>query len=431
MDRLVVERKKLSELMPAGYNPRTISPDAFEGLKKSIRRFGIVEPIVWNKRTGNIVGGHQRCKALKAEGVVETDVVVVDLPDKDEVVLNITLNNPAVRGHWTDGVNDLLARVPADMADDISAEALKDWLAENSETEKEDSSASKASLSDPFTVEPTTILDAKMGPWQDRKNLWKSLGLQSDLGRGEKGPLTFVGRADAKDFVSSKILKSVGAGTSIFDPVLCEMLYKWYCPAGGVVLDPFAGGSVRGIVAAKLGYRYVGIDLRPEQVEANFKQAETIVPENKPMWLVGDSVNLPSLVGDGSFDFVLSCPPYFDLEVYSEDPKDLSTMKWGPFCDSYGDIIRKAVACLRPGRFCSFVVGDVRDSEGFYRNFVGVTIEAFERAGARLYNEMSFLMPIGHLALRAGGQFSLSRKLGKTHQNVLVFRKAEPAEDRP
>src|SRR6185312_2502284 len=61
-------------------------------------------------------------------------------------------------------------------------------------------------------------------------------------------------------------------GTSIFDPVLCEIAYRWFCPPGGLVLDPFAGGSVRGIVAAKLGRRYLGVDLRPEQIEANRAQ---------------------------------------------------------------------------------------------------------------------------------------------------------------
>ena len=62
------------------------------------------------------------------------------------------------------------------------------------------------------------------------------------------------------------------SGTSIFDPVLCEIAYRWFCPQGGTVLDPFAGGSVRGIVASRLGRRYVGIELRPEQVEANRAQ---------------------------------------------------------------------------------------------------------------------------------------------------------------
>ena len=78
-------------------------------------------------------------------------------------------------------------------------------------------------------------------------------------------------------------------GTSIFDPVLCELAYRWFCPPGGHVLDPFAGGSVRGIVAVQLGREYTGIDLRPEQVAANEVQAASICPQASPRWLVGDS----------------------------------------------------------------------------------------------------------------------------------------------
>src|SRR5690348_7500784 len=58
-------------------------------------------------------------------------------------------------------------------------------------------------------------------------------------------------------------------GTSIFDPVLCELSYRWFCPPGGKILDPFAGGSVRGIVASCLGFEYTGVELRAEQVAAN------------------------------------------------------------------------------------------------------------------------------------------------------------------
>jgi DNA modification methylase len=65
-------------------------------------------------------------------------------------------------------------------------------------------------------------------------------------------------------------------GTSIFDPVLCELAYSWFSPKGGIVLDPFAGGSVRGIVASKLGRQYIGVDLRAEQVAANRKQGDEL-----------------------------------------------------------------------------------------------------------------------------------------------------------
>jgi len=417
LPELVVEKKKLSELMPAGYNPRSISPEAFEGLKKSISRFGLVEPIVWNKRTGNVVGGHQRLKVLQATGVEETSVIVVELGDKEEVALNITLNNPSVKGHWTDGVQGLLESIPEDMKDDISASDLKEWLSENTDIQI----VEKDEFGVPFDVDHVSIIDGKLGNWQERKKLWKKLGIQSEIGRGKA--LTFAHRSSdgAGDFVTKKILRGDAAGTSIFDPVLCEIVYRRYCPAGGRILDPFAGGSVRGVVAAKLGFKYVGVDLRGEQVEENIRQAERIVPENKPEWVTGDSKNIRTMV-DGDFDFVFSCPPYFDLEVYSEKEEDLSTMKWEAFCEVYSDIVAGSVSRLRPGSFCCFVVGDVRDSDGFYRGFVPLTIESFERAGARLYNEMVLITPVGHLALRCGGQFSASRKLGKTHQNVLVFR---------
>lgn len=81
-------------------------------------------------------------------------------------------------------------------------------------------------------------------------------------------------------------------GTSVFDPVLCELAYRWFCPPGGLILDPFAGGSVRGIVASKLGRKYLGIDLRAEQIEANRQQAKTIGGKPKPKWIEGDAVDL-------------------------------------------------------------------------------------------------------------------------------------------
>jgi hypothetical protein len=103
------------------------------------------------------------------------------------------------------------------------------------------------------------------------------------------------------------------SGTSIFDPVLCELAYRWFSPPGCLVLDPFAGGSVRGIVAAKCGREYFGVDLRPEQVAANEAQAARICGEGiAPLWRVGDSAAvIPAL--DVEADFVFSCPPYGDL----------------------------------------------------------------------------------------------------------------------
>ena len=221
-------------------------------------------------------------------------------------------------------------------------------------------------------------------------------------------------------------------GTSIFDPVLCEIAYRWFCPPDGLILDPFAGGSVRGVVAGMLGREYVGIDLRPEQVFANRVQAEEIFEGRdegqfpRPRWVVGDSAevlnNVTSQLGEGRpFDFIFSCPPYADLERYSDDPRDLSTMEYADFLEVYDQIIQRACARLMPDAFACFVVGDVRDPDGNYRSFPQHTIESFARAGLKLYNDAILVTAVGSLPVRAGRQFAASRKVGTTHQRFLVF----------
>lgn len=219
-------------------------------------------------------------------------------------------------------------------------------------------------------------------------------------------------------------------GTSIFDPVLCEIAYKWFCTDNGLIIDPFAGGSVRGIVASYLGYQYIGIDLRKEQIEANKVNAEDVLKYKDifPVWHVGNSLNIDKILKDVKADFIFSCPPYFDLEIYSDNQEDLSTLDYETFSIQYTEIITKSVALLKDNRFACFVVGDVRDKKGFYRNFVDLTKKAFIDAGALFYNEMILVNTLGSLPIRINKQFCGYRKIGKTHQNVLVFYKGDPKE---
>lgn len=98
---MVIEKIPMEKLIPADYNPRKdLKPgDAeYEKLKRSIKEFGYVEPIIWNKTTGNVVGGHQRLKVLLADGVKEIDCVVVEFDSEKEKALNIALNK--VSGEW-------------------------------------------------------------------------------------------------------------------------------------------------------------------------------------------------------------------------------------------------------------------------------------------------------------------------------------------
>lgn len=304
-----------------------------------------------------------------------------------------------------------------------------------------------SSLKDSFIFPPFSILDTRSGVWQERKRKWLALGFNSQETREDVELIAKSGQSSGIYELRNKMRDTLGRepswdeiidyakqkgmhvyeGASIFDPVLCELLYKWFCTNGGSVLDPFAGGSVRGIVAGVLGYDYLGIDLRDDQCEANRKQAKVLNVENV-MWHAGDSNDVLENAMDEKrvYDFVMSCPPYADLEKYSDDPKDLSNMDYADFKEVYFSIIKKSVARLKEDRFACFVVGDVRDKKGFYYNFVSDTIQAFRDAGMELYNEIILVNVVGSLAIRVRRQFNGGRKVGKMHQNVLVFYKGDP-----
>ncbi len=243
-------------------------------------------------------------------------------------------------------------------------------------------------------------------------------------------PLDRAKNAPATSNSSQALLNAIqgnetATGTSIFDPVLCEIAYRWFSPPDGLVLDPFAGGSVRGIVASKLGRKYVGVDLSARQIKANKAQAVAIVPDAPPRYINGNSADIDTLCAGVEADLLFTCPPYADLEVYSDNPADLSTMPYPAFRAAYFEIIRKACALLKNHRFACIVVGEVRGKNGAYYDFVGDTVQAFRDAGLDYYNEAILITVCGSLPIRAGRQFAIGRKLGKTHQNVLVFVKGD------
>lgn len=273
-------------------------------------------------------------------------------------------------------------------------------------------------LRDRFIEPPFSVLDTKSGNWQRRKKLWIAKGIKSEIGRKEK--MTFGkfnpihGNENRFDDIS----------TSIFDPALCEVLYNWFCVPGGSILDPFAGGSVRGVVANYLGYKYTGIDIRNEQIDSNREQAFDILPiDNQPQWYVGDSNIILNDTWQTKFDMVFSCPPYADLEVYSDLDGDISNKPYNQFLELYESIIQKSCKLLKSGGYACFVVGEVRDKKGDYIGFVPDTIRAFQKCGMKFYNECILLNSLGSASMRANGNMK-SQKLVKVHQNILVFKKS-------
>jgi DNA modification methylase len=665
----------------------------------------------------------------------------VPLDPKRERALNLALNNPNLQGEWDPialaGVVSILRDAPTLLElsgySELQVAEILSLL--------NPKAAPGPGLELRFGVPPFTVLDARQGYWQDRKRAWMSLGIESELGRGEK-LLDFVHAARAQDryahpekakgltyktasvadpgFYEAKreaerrLGRSISTrdfrekfwtpgasyqSSSIFDPVLSELVVRWFSPPGGRVYDPFAGGSVRGLVSGWLGRHYTGLDLSPAQLAANEAQAarifspETTIAPAAPLrplpsvtspetptpversgelWLkrddallvagvrggkvrtcwrlahgaaglvtagsrsspqvnivahvakalgvpcrvhvpagartpeleaaaeagaevlghrpgrnsvicararadaeergwklipfgmecgeaveetasqvvrvdgvrrivvpVGSGMTLAGVLhgldrigwdvpvlgvlvgadptkrlgtyapawwkderrvqlkrastsydeaaradldgvvldphyeakcvpflgaGDllwvvgiretaeprvtsagsrvrprwveadalsydtsplGAVDLVFTCPPYGNLERYSDDPRDLSNMKPEAFDAAYAEAIRRTCGALAEDRFAVYVVGDYRDSSGSYRNLPGKTVAAFEAAGLRLYNEAILVTSVGSLPVRTARFFEQSRKLGKAHQNVLVFVKGD------
>jgi hypothetical protein len=740
-----IEYLPLDDLPDHPRNPR----DHDEAqLRSSVLRFGFTDPPMLDGRTGLLAEGHGRKKvtvALRAAGrpddlpagrpwppegiLVRTDgawlvPVVHGWRSADDTEAEAYLLAGNQGGGWHD---DDLAGLLADLAATdagLDGTGFDDgYLIDlaSGDTRDDDTPAPNPPLADRFVVPPFSVLDARSGRWADRKARWMTLGIRSELGRDGGATLPSLSgripdyyaqkrRAEAAvgreltnpEFEASHLVMPDGSslgvgGTSVFDPVLAELAYRWFCPPAGLVLDPFAGGSVRGVIAAALGRRYVGIELRAEQIDANREQWATIGPRlavagpppdftpavtpverrgpvwvkrddawcrggafgaksramfalvdghagivtagartspqieraaltaaalgigcrvhvpagadtpeiatclgagaeivrhragrlpvlrarfrddaaarpdwlavpfgmglaeyvddvaaqvadlpdgvrrivvptgsgatlagvlrglaragfelpvvgvtvghdpaeylnafapddwrdrvtlvasplpfdapapgpmldglpldsryeakclpflepddllwcvgiraseagpglagrpaPEPRWIVGDSrrvldsgAELPP--GDG-YDLLFSCPPYADLEQYSDDPADLANMPYRDFLAAYREIVRRAVARLAPDRFAVWVVGEVRDRAGAYRGLVPDTVRAFRDAGCAYHGEAILITPVGSVPIRAPRAFVASRSLGKIHQQVLVFVKGD------
>lgn len=190
---VTIETVNFDRLIDAPYNPRRMSKEARKGLTKSMETFGNVQPIVWNRRTGHVVSGHQRLSVLREKGEASTQVVVVDLDDVEEKALNVTQNNPQIAGEFTEGLGDVLRdlhvsfeafadlhldALAIDLGVDIADMATPGLLA--------GPPTQAAVLADAFVVPPFSVLDARQGYWKERKDRWLALGIRSELGRGEK-----------------------------------------------------------------------------------------------------------------------------------------------------------------------------------------------------------------------------------------------------
>lgn len=275
----------------------------------------------------------------------------------------------------------------------------------------------KKNLADWFIIPPFSIFNSASKEWQKRKKIWM---------------LRINDKAQARSNVlrnytetGIQFMNIKGDTTSILDPVLSEILLHWFSEKNHNVFDPFAGDAVFGFVSAYKERGFEGIELRQEQCDFN----QTLIDELKTgaRYYCDDALNIKKYFEKESKDFMFTCPPYADLEVYSILENDLSTMTYDRFFETIEKVLFDCFSILKENRFACIVLGEVRHKEtGCYIGLVPKIIGIMERAGFNYYNEIILQTPIGNLMMRAGRYMNQNRKIGKQHQNVLIFYKGNP-----
>jgi hypothetical protein len=433
-----------------GFYPGNARLHDDEKITTSLRKHGQYAPVLVNRRTMQALKGNGTFHAIVTLGWTHVGVSWIDV-DEHQAAQIVAMDNASSDAARNDeaALAELLQSLNGDLEgsgydqDDIDA-----MLASLDEPLDLSSPGHGTSLAGRFGAPPFTILDARRGPWRARKQEWLALGIRSELGREADllgGGLSVAGQGGMGDQMVGSVKQRNGAygaqattgpdgkltytttvgATSIFDPVLCELVYRWFSAEGHHVLDPWAGGSVRGVVASHLGRRYTGVELRQVQVDANEAQLGLCPPSPRPTWVCGESTETLRHLERNSADLIFGCPPYYGLERYSDDPRDLSNMSPAEFDTAYAENIAQAAHALAPNSFAVFVVGNVRHPSGRLMDLAGVTTQACAAAGLALYNDAILITPTGSLAVRAGRAFERSRVLGRSHQQVLVYVKGD------
>ena len=312
---------------------------------------------------------------------------------------------------------DLEKAFPVDVGDLFSDDELEELLVDKEEIEIYEDHT-KGILSLVYGVPPFSILDTRKETWQNRKRYW--MDLIED--KGESREHTLKGFKSLQGAQKSKM-----PTVSILDPVLSEIIVKWFGNKEWNVFDPFAGDSVFGYVSAAMGMNFTGIELRQEQVNINSSRTEDLPAK----YICDNSLNASNHIELESQDLIFSCPPYADLEVYSDNPEDLSTMNHEEFFDVYSKILTSTYKFLKQNRFAVITIGEVRNKKtGEYIGLIPKTIQIMQEAGYKFWNEIILINSVGSLAIRVGNYMKKTRKVGKCHQNVLVFFKGNQEDIR-
>lgn len=428
-------------------------------IKKSLEKFGAGRSIVVDAE-GEIIGGNGVYEQAQKLGlktkIVETDgseLVVVkrtDLKTDDEKRKALAVMDNSTSDTSEFDMELLTADFTVDELSDFGIE-----LPEEKEDEEEEDKE-KGNINEDFIIFPCSILDQNNSKWQDRKKYWiKRLEINNNINSREgklyknKNNMThypktyscymnfkhknneqlsfeeFVEKFNPPEFEEDKQNIFV-KGVSVFDPVLSELSCKWFSPyLGCKIFDCFAGDCFKGLVFALCGYEFTGIELRQEQVDDNINCCKKFENLNLK-YICDDGQNVDKYLQKESQYLLFSCPPYYNLEVYSNLPNDASNQKdYSDFLKILDNAYSKSIKILKDNRFAVIVVGNIRDKQGFYYNFINDIINIFNKNGMFLLNELILKEPVSIRCFSARRLFK-SRKIVKIHQNILVFYKGNP-----
>lgn len=428
--KIKIITKKVDDLIPYVNNARTHSEEQVSQIASSIKEFGFNNPILLDGDNG-VVAGHGRLLAAKKLGLEEVPCIELShLSGAKKRAYILADNKLALNAGWDYNLLNIevesLLKEQMDLntigfSDDELNEILNNAGeildgAPNSNTPNNkyyENRYTNGALQERFVVPPFSVLDTRQDYWQNRKREWLELTGNLSETRNTKDTGAING--------GSRVIANINEGTSNFDPVLAEIMYKWFAPDNGKILDPFGGEQTKGVVAGELGYHYTAVEFRGEQVILNQEKTKQY-PNIK--YFQGDSNNIKEIIKERGFDLCFTSPPYYDLEIYSKD--DLSALgTYEEFLQQYENIFRQCFEMLDDNAFLVVKIGEIRDKKtGIYRNFVGDNITIFKKIGFHYYNELILLNSTGTAAVRANNCMR-KRKMVKIHQNVLVFFKGD------
>jgi DNA modification methylase len=282
-----------------------------------------------------------------------------------------------------------------------------------------------------FGIWPLTVWDCDLSD-PEVKAMKQAIGdLDTGKGRVQKSAISYThGMKKQAPREGCFSMPSHDASTdrdkvtiSIFNPAVAAWILNLYAPTEGLCFDPFAGGGTRAIMAAKHGMNYVGVELREEEVDAVVERCKGMGVQDKVGLIVGDSSSdISAQVEDACADFLITCPPYYDLEVYGGGEADLSMVAtYQDFLVGMQRVIKNTYRVLKPGAYSCWVVGLHRDKKG---NLLAMNhdISRLHQAAGFRHKEEVILAQRNNGAIQRVGNFEKGdRRLIRTHEYLLVF----------